>query len=88
MMMWYNPFLFVPSSVCFHPSLVLCTFAFFDVLLLVFLFLFQVEVPPLTTGGTLMEEVTAAPFVVFLVMEKEPPSGGVTEDVGQPMQDV
>ena len=78
----------MPSSVCFHPSLVLCTYAFCDVLLLVFLFLLQVEVPPPTTGGTLMEEVTAAPFVVFPVMEKGPSSGGVTEDVGQPMQDV
>ena len=89
-MMWYDPLLFVSSSVCFHLSLMLCTYAFCDVLSLVFFFLFllQVEVPLPTTGGILMEEVTTAPFAVSLVMEEEPPSGGVTEEVGQPMQDV
>ena len=53
--------------------------------LVFFLFLLQVEVPPPTIGGTLMEEVIASPSAVYPVMEKEPPSGGVTEEVGQPM---
>ena len=38
------------------------------------------------TSGTLVKEVTIAPSIVPLGMEKEPPSGGVTEEVGQPMQ--
>ena len=89
-MMCYDPLLFVSSSVCFHLSLMLCTYAFCDVLSLVFFFLFflQVEVPPPTTRGILMEEVATAPSAVSPVMEEEPPSGGVTEEVGQPMQDV
>ena len=89
-MMCYDPLLFVSSSVCFHLSLMLCTYAFCDVLSLVFFFLFflQVEVPPPTTSGILMEEVATAPSAVSPVMEEEPPSGGVTEEVGQPMQDV
>ena len=95
--MWYDPFLFVPSFVCFLSSLVLCTYAFCDVLSLFFFFLYlfiyfffflQVEVPPPMTRGTLMEEVVGAPSAVSLVMEGEPPTGGVTEEVGQPMQDV
>ena len=89
-MMCYDPLLFVSSSVCFHLSLMLCTYAFCDVLSLVFFFLFflQVEVPPPTTSGILMEEVATAPSAVSPVMEEEPPSGGVTEEVRQPMQDV
>ena len=71
-MMWYDPFLFVPSFVCFHPSLLLCTYAFCDVLLLVFLFLLQVEVPLPTTGGALMEEVTAASFAFFQLWKRSP----------------
>ena len=84
-MMWYDPFLFVPFSVCFQPFLVLCTCAFYDVLSLVFIFLLQVEVPPPTTGGTLVEEVIATPSTVSLVVKEEPPNGGVTEEVGQLM---
>ena len=66
----------------------LCTYAFCDVLSLVFLLLLQVEVPPPTIGGTLVKEVIIATSAVPLGMEEEPPSGGVTEEVGQPMQDV
>ena len=44
------------------------------------------EVRPPMTSGTLVKEVTIAPSIVPLGMEKEPPSGGVTEEVGQPMQ--
>ena len=58
------------------------------ILSLVFLFLLQVKVPPLTTGGTLVEEMIATPSNVSLVMEEEPPNGGVSEEVGQQMQDV
>lgn len=63
----------------------LCTYAFCDVFPLAFLFLLQVEVPPSTIGGTLVKEVITAPSAVPLGMEDEPPSGGVTEEVGQPM---
>ena len=87
-MMWYDPLLFMSSSVCFHLSLMLCTYAFCDVLPLTVLFLLQVEVPPPTTGGTLLEEVITAPSTVSPSVEEEPPSGGVIEEVGQPMQDV
>ena len=31
------------------------------------------------TGGTLIEEVIAAPSAVSPVMKEEPPSGGVTQ---------
>ena len=44
------------------------------------------EVRPPMTSGTLVKEVTIAPSIVPLGMEKEPPNGGVTEEVGQPMQ--
>lgn len=53
-----------------------------------FLFLLQVKVPPPTTGGTMVEEVIAAPSAISPVVEEEPPCSGVTEEVGQPMQDV
>ena len=46
------------------------------------------EVPLPTTSGTLMEEVIVAPSAVSTVMEEDLSSGGVTEEVGQPMQDV
>ena len=39
-MMWYGPLLFVPFSVCFHSFLMLCTYAFGDVLPHAFLFSF------------------------------------------------
>ena len=84
-MMWYDPLLFLPFSVCFQPLLVLCTCAFYDVLSLVFLFLLQEEVPPPTTGGTLVEEVIATPSTVSLVVKEEPLNGGVIEKVRQPM---
>ena len=87
-MMWYGPLLFVPFSVCFQPFLVPCTYAFYDVLSLVFLFLLQVEVPLPTASGTLVEEVIATFSGVSPVVENEPLSGGVTKEVGQPMQDV
>ena len=84
-MMWYGPLLFVPFSVCFHSFLVLCTYAFCDVLPLAFLFLLQVEVPPPTTSGTLVKEVITAPSAVPLGVEEEPLNGGVIEKVRQPM---
>ena len=86
--MWYGPFLFVPFSACFHSFLVLCTYAFCDFLPLAFLFILQVEVPPPTTGGTLVKEVTTALSTIPLGVEVDPPSGEVTEEVGQPVQDV
>ena len=39
-MTWYGTLLFVPFSVCFHPFPMLCSFAFYDVLPLAFLFSF------------------------------------------------
>ena len=71
-MMWYGPLLFVPFSVCFHSFLVLCTYAFCDVLPLAFLFLLQVEVPPPTTSGTLVKELTTTLSAVPLSVEEEP----------------
>jgi len=47
-----------------------------------------VEVPPPTTSGNLEEEMAAAPSAVFPGVGEEPPSGGMTEEVGQPMQGV
>ena len=38
------------------------------------------------TSGTLVKEVTTAPSAIPLGVEKEPLSGGVIEEVGQPMQ--
>ncbi|KAL4620007.1 hypothetical protein ACB092_06G122900 [Castanea dentata] len=70
----------MPSFVYFYSFLMPCTCAFCNVLPLAFLFLLQVEVPPLMTGGTLMKEVTTASFAV--------PIGGVIEKVWQPTQDV
>ena len=66
----------------------LCTYAFCDILPLAFLFILQAKVPPPTTGGTLVKEVTIALSAVPLSVEEEPLSGDVTEEVGQPMQDV
>ena len=57
-------------SVCFHSFPVLCTYAFYDVLPLDFLFLLQVEVPPPTTGGTLVKEVIITHSAVPLGMEE------------------
>ena len=70
----------MPLSVCFHPfsgSVYLCI-----------LFLLQVEVPPSTTSGTLGEEVIATSSVILLGVEEEPPNGGMTKEVSQPMQGV
>ena len=46
------------------------------------------KVPPPMTGKTLVKEVITTPSVVPLDVEKEPPSGSVTKEVGQPMQGV
>ena len=46
------------------------------------------EVPLPMTGKTLVKEVITAPSVIPLDVEKEPPSGSVTKEVGQPMQGV
>ena len=46
------------------------------------------EVPLPTASGTLVEEVIATFSGVSPVVENEPLSGGVTKEVGQPMQDV
>ncbi|XP_030936028.1 TMV resistance protein N-like [Quercus lobata] len=67
------------------PMRVLCTYAFCDVLPLALLFLLQVEVPPPTTGGTLVKEVMTASSAVPLGVEKEP---DVTKEVGQVVKDV
>ena len=48
----------------------LCTYAFYDVLPLDFLFLLQVEVPPPTTGGTLVKEVITTHSAVPPGMEE------------------
>ena len=46
------------------------------------------EVPPPTAGRILEEEAVATPSVASPGVEDEPPSGGVTEVAGQPMQGV
>ena len=46
------------------------------------------EIPPPTTGGTLVKEVMTAPYVVPTGVENEPPSGDVTEEVRQLVKDV
>ena len=46
------------------------------------------EIPPPTTGGTLVKEVMTAPSVVPPGVENEPPSGDVTEEVRQLVKDV
>ena len=46
------------------------------------------EVPLPTIGGTLVKEVIINTSAVPPGMEEELPSSGVTEEVGQPMQDV
>ena len=38
------------------------------------------------TGKVLEEETVTALSISFLVMEEEPPSGGLAEETGQPMQ--
>ena len=78
----------MPFSVCFHSFLVLCTYAFCDVLPLAFLFLLQVEEPPSTTGGTWVKEVMTIPSIVPPSVENKPSSGDVTEEVGQPVKAV
>ena len=40
------------------------------------------------TGGTWVKEVMTIPSVVPPSMENKPPSGDVTEEVGQPVKDV
>ena len=70
----------MPLSVCFHP--------FSSSVYLCILFLLQVEVPPSTTNGTLGEEVIATSSVILLGLEEEPPNGGMTKEVSQPMQGV
>ena len=46
------------------------------------------EAPPPSTSGPLGEEVIIAPSVVLPGVEEEPLSGGMTEEVSQPMQGV
>ena len=46
------------------------------------------EIPLPTTGRILEEEVVTAPLAAFPSVEEEPPSGGMIEEVGQPMQGV
>ena len=87
-MMWYGFLLFVPFSVCFHSFPVLCTYAFYDVQPLAFLFLLQVEVPHRTTNGILVKEAITTPSIVLLGVEEELLNGGVTKEVEQPIQDV
>ena len=87
-MMWYNLFPLVPFTACFHSFSVLCSYVFCDALPYTFLFFrLQVEVPPPTTGETLVKEVMTTPFVVPLRVEKEPFSGDVTKEVGQVVKD-
>ena len=58
-------------------------------LLLFFIFIFlQVEVHSPTTGRTSEEEVVTASSTDFPSMEEEAPGGGITEEVGQPMQGI
>ena len=80
-MMWYDLLPFVPFTACFHSFSVPCSYAFCDVLPHTLLFLLQVEVPPLTTGETLVKEVMTTPSAVPLGMEKEPPSSDVAKEV-------
>ena len=46
------------------------------------------EVPPPMAGRILEEEVVIVPFAAFPSVEEEPLSGGMTEEVGHPMQGV
>ena len=46
---------------------------------------FQEEVPPPSGGRTLEEEMAT---VASQGMEEEAPNGGITEEVGQPMQGI
>ena len=78
--MWYSPLLLIPLFVCFQP--------FSGSVYLYILFLLQVEVPPPTTSRTLGEEVIVVPSAILPGVEEKPPSGGMTEEVSQPMQDV
>ena len=55
---------------------------------LMYIFFFQVEVPPPTTGRTLEEEAIIAPSIGFPSVEDEAPSNGITEGTGQPIQGV
>ena len=71
-MMWYDLLPLVPFTACFHSFLVLCTYAFFDVLPHTLLFLLQVEVPSPTTSGTLVKEVMTTTSTIHLGVEKEP----------------
>ena len=86
-----------PSFTCvfllfaFFFSLVLCTYIyFFDVLPLASScssFLLQVEMPPPVTGYALVKKVVAAQPAAALGVKKEPPSGGVAEEVRQVVKD-
>ena len=46
----------------------------------------EVSLP--TTGGTLVKKVMTTPSTIPIGVEKEPPSGDVTKEVGQPVKDV
>ena len=46
------------------------------------------KVPPSTADIISEEEVVVVPLVALLSMEEEASSGGMTEEVGQPMQGV
>ena len=46
------------------------------------------EAPPPSTSRPLGEEVITTPSAVLLGVEEEPLSGGMTEEVSQPMQGV
>ena len=38
------------------------------------------------TGKVLEEETVTALFIAFPIIEEKPPSGGLAEETGQPMQ--
>ena len=40
--------------------------------------------PPMT-GKVLEEKIVTALFIVFPVLEEEPPNGGLAEETGQPI---
>jgi len=82
-MMWYDLLLFA--------STLLWCYVLMHFVMFCYLFFFSFcrwrYLPP-TTGGTLVEKVIAAPSAVTSGVEEEPPSGGMTKEVGQPMQSV
>ena len=92
-MMWYGLSLFTPLCLLLFLSLVLCVWdTLLPSLIIIFLpsffFVFQVEVSPPVIGRVLEEEMVTALSVAFLGMEEEPPSDGMAEETGKPMQGV